>query len=223
MHLRLATLPALLCGLLVGWSPAGGQDPTPELGSAEQILAQARGHHDSQVRRDLYELVEERAVRVLEADPDDLDARWWLIAARGLRVDEESARTRVRLAREVHEDAERILAVDSLHPGAHHALARIHAGIMRLNPVVRFVAVRLVGESTLREASWEDAEWHIAQASSREPDALVHHFERARMLQSQARHDEAHEVLDTLLALPDRRPMDPVVRERALQLRKELP
>ncbi|TVP55457.1 MAG: hypothetical protein EA351_10735 [Gemmatimonadales bacterium] len=219
----LRLLSIALVTLSVTATSAQAQDPDGGLSTAEQILAQARGHDDPEVRRQLYELIEDRAVRALDADPDDLEARWWLIAAKGLRVDEVSPRAKIRLASEVHEDANRILAADSLHPGAHHAMARIHAGIMRLNPVVRYIAVRLVGESTLRQAAWEEAEQHIAQAMEREPEALVHRYELVRMLQSQARYDEAEDVLDTLFALPDRRPMDPVIRDRALTLREELP
>ncbi len=219
----LRLLPIVLLTLSLTTPSVGAQDPAGDLSSAEQILAQARAHDDPEVRRQLYELVEDRATRALEADPDDLEARWWRIAAKGLRVDDVSPRTKIRLAGEVHEDATRILATDSLHPGAHHAMARIHAGIMRLNPVVRYIAVRLVGESTLRQAAWEDAEWHIARAMEGEPDALVHRYELVRMLQSQRRYDEAEAVIATLLALPDHRPMDPVVRDRALSLREELP
>jgi tetratricopeptide (TPR) repeat protein len=198
------------------------QDASGDLGTAERILAQARGHEDPDVRVQLYDMVESRARAALEEDPSDIDARWWLVATLGLRADEESARRKIQLAGEVHEEAERILEVDPDHPGAHHAVARLHAGILRLNRVVRYVALRLVGEETLREADWEGAEWHIQRAIEQEPDILIHRYERVRMLQTQGRLDEAREELENLFSLPDTAPMDPVVRSRAERLRSEL-
>ncbi|TVP77478.1 MAG: hypothetical protein EA352_03560 [Gemmatimonadales bacterium] len=212
-------LPLLLLAILLpGGVDLHGQAGTTadiDLDNADRILAQARGHDNSEVRLSLYRSVEEEARAALEADPDDHEARWMLLATLGLLVDEVGAREKVQAAREVHEHAQVLLEHDARHAGAHHAMGRLNAGILRLNRVVRFVALRLVGEDTLSEASWDDAEEHLRIAMEEEPDVLVHRLELARAFETQGRHDEMLELLEGIVVADATVPMDPVVQERA--------
>lgn len=192
-----------------------GDEASRDLSNAGFLLAQGRGHDNEDVRLILYERVEASARAALEFDPEDHEARWWLIAALGLKVDEVGAREKVRAAREVHAEAERLLEVDDRHPGAHHAMGRLNAGIMRLNRVVRFVAVRIVGEDTLQDASWEAAETHLRIAIEEEPNVLVHRLELARAFETQRRTEEMIELLRHIIEADDSDPMDPVALYRA--------
>jgi hypothetical protein len=215
--------------LSAAWScdPAGG-DARPAartggpLATASETLARARRDPNRNTRLALYRHVQEAAEARVDADPDDLEARWWRIAAMGLRVDDESARQKVVLAGEIRRDADEILARDPNHPGAHMALGRLHSGVLRLNPVLRFFALRLFGEGELGSASWEDAEAHLRTAKAAVPCALIHRWELSRVLAYQERDAEALAELDALLALPDRSPQDPMVRELAEGLRAEV-
>lgn len=197
---------------------SGLPHPSGSLRHAPFLLAQGRGHTNPQARVDLYLEVEALADERLAADPEDLEARWWRIAAMGLRVDEESARGKIGLAREIHGEARWILEREPDHAGGHHAMGRLHAGVLRVNRVVRFLALRLVGEAELRDASWEGAVDHLRRAVEAEPCFLSHRFELARALMDQGREEEARGELALMLALEDRNPMDPVVRRTALDL-----
>jgi len=170
------------------------------------------------VRRAIYLEVESMAEAQMVEDPDHLEARWWRIAAMGLRVDEESHRGQIALAREIHQEARWILEREPGHAGAHHAMGRLHAGVLRVHPVARFLVLRLVGEEELRGASWEGAAEHLRQAVTREPCLLTHRFELVRVLLDAGRTEEARGELATMLSLRDRAPLDPVVRRRALEL-----
>lgn len=210
-----------------GTSPPCPADTRPRQTSgpfrdAPMLLARGRGHPDRPVRVALYREVESLAEARLALDPHDIEARWWRVAAVGLRLDEEGPREKIRLARFIHGEAEWILERDPHHPGAHHALGRLHAGILRLNPVLRFFALRMVGEEELRHARWEDAERHLRAAIAAEPCLLHHRYELARILEDQGRRAEALEERRKLLALPDLDPMDPVVRGRITTRRQEM-
>lgn len=192
-----------------------------DLSNADRVLAHARGHDNGDVRLSLYESVEADARAALEADPDDHEARWLLIASLGLKVDEVGAREKVRAAREVHEHAELLLEHDERHAGAHHAIGRLNAGILRLNRVVRFVALRLVGDDTLSEASWDGAEEHLRIAMEEEPHVLVHRLELARAFETQGRHEDMLELLEGIVDADATVPMDPVVKDRARRMLEE--
>lgn len=206
--------------LLVLTFPHQGSASTPggDLARAPYILAEARAHPDQGERIRLFEKVEALANQRLEEDPDDMDARWWRVAVWGLRVDEESARGMVRYARAAYEDAQWILERDPDHPGAHHVMGRLHAGILRVNRIVRFFASRLVGDEALRNASWDSAEYHLRRAVAGEPHALYHRIELILVLEDRGMEDEARAEYRAMMAMGDTDPMDPVVRERALSI-----
>jgi len=200
-------------------APAAAPDlptwPTDDLSRAPILLAEARAHPDRDERIRIFESVEALANERLAQDPDDMDARWWRVAVWGLRVDEESARGMVRYARAAYEDARWILERDPDHPGAHHVMGRLHAGILRVNRVVRFFAQRLVGDEELRNASWESAEGHLRRAVEGEPHALYHRIELILVLDDRGKAEEARAEYEAMMAMDDTDPMDPVVRQRA--------
>jgi len=205
--------------LLTCEAGGGASPPSGSLGGAPETLAQARRHPDRSTRLARYTHVQEAAEARVAEDADDLEARWWRVAAMGLRVDDESPRQKVVLAGAIRREADEILARDPDHPGGHHALGRLHSGVLRLNPVLRFFALRIFGEADLANATWADAERHMKLARAAVPCALIHRYELARSYAYQGRDADALAELDALLALPDRAPQDPQVRELARDLR----
>ncbi|CAN5662459.1 hypothetical protein BH23GEM11_BH23GEM11_02930 [soil metagenome] len=200
----------------------GNSPPSGSLRAAPETLAQARRHPDRSVRLAMYLHVQEAAEARVAEDDGDLEARWWRVAAMGLRVDDESPRQKVVLAGAIRREADEILARDPDHPGGHHALGRLHSGVLRLNPVLRFFALRVFGEADLANAEWADAEHHMELARAAVPCALIHRFELSRSYAYQGKLQEALAELDALLALPDRAPQDPQVRELAGELRADV-
>jgi hypothetical protein len=200
-------------------NPSGGADVPPgTLANAPALLAEAWQATDPTRRLTQFEAVQRLAEAEIAREPLDLEARWWRVAALGHRIDHESPRQKVILAGAVNEEARAMLAIDPDHPGAHHALGRLNAGILRLNRVLRFFALRIFGQGELDQASWEVAEAHLRTARDAVPCALLHRFELARVLADQGRSREARAELETLLALPDRIPHDPVIRVQARAL-----
>lgn len=205
-------------------NPSGGPDiPPGRLADAPALLAQAWQADENRERLNQFEKVQAMAEDEIARNPANLEARWWRVAALGHRIDHESARQKVILAGAVNEEARAMLALDPDHAGAHHALGRLGAGILRLNRVLRFFALRIFGQGELDQASWEMAEGHMRTAVDAVPCALLHRFELARILADQGRTHEARAELEILLALPDQIPHDPVIRTQAQSLLASLP
>lgn len=203
--------------------PAGGEaPPAGALQGAAQLLADGRLQPERASRMAYFNRVRQAAEARIAEDPGDLEARWWRIAAMGLLVDEEGARGKVQLAGAIRDEAEVLLAKDPEHPGAHHALGRLHSGVVRLNPILRFFALRLFGEGELARASWAEAEHHLIRARDAVPCSLIHRWELSRSYAYQGKNEAALSELEALLALPDRAPQDPEVREMAEALREEV-
>jgi len=147
--------------------------------------------------------------------PEDVEGHYWLAVASGILAEAEGGRTKVRMAETSWNETNWILAKDSLHAGAHHLQGRIHAAVMRVNSVTRFLARLLLGGEVLGQASWERAESHLRRAAELDPDVPMHHFELAMTYRDLGREDEMRAALQRAAAAPGRRPIDAQYRQRA--------
>jgi hypothetical protein len=140
--------------------------------------------------------------------PHGIQGRYWLAVGSGLLADDEGGRTRIRLAEEAWTEATWVLQADSLHAGAHHLKGRIHAAVMRLNPITRFLARKLIGGDVLGRASWESAEHHLRTAAELAPGDAVNHLELGMACRDMDRHAEAVAAFRRAAATPPWRAAD---------------
>lgn len=166
-----------------------------------------RSHH--------FEDAEEHARGALELDPRDLEARYYLAAAVGLRAEHAGLKDQIRLGREAYDEARAVLAVDPDHAGAHHIIGRLNAEIMRMGGMARFVVGRLLGSDLVRQASWEAAEAHLRAAVEAEPDRALHRVALARVYRDTHRPELAREQLDLVFGRVDADPLRPLAEDEA--------
>jgi tetratricopeptide (TPR) repeat protein len=162
------------------------------------------------------------AQRAVDLEPDSAVAHQWYAIALGRMALSRSPGERVDLSVQVREAALRAIEIDEASAGAHNVLGQWHAEIQRLSGITRFVAERLLGGATFREASWEAAERHLRRAIDLEPDALVHRVALARVYLDLERVTAARTELERALDLPDSAPTDPVTRSEAASLLREI-
>jgi hypothetical protein len=160
---------------------------------------------------------ERLARETLARTPGSLELRWLAIAALGSQVDEESNRRKISLTREIYDEVELLRALDPDHPGLHHALARLHSGVLRLRPILRWLAARMVGGDLLQHASWEAAETHFRRAIELEPHAILHRVELGLLLLERDREAEGRRELERVLGMLASNPLDSLFQERAAQ------
>jgi FimV-like protein len=177
---------------------------------------------DDDAAQDRYRKATELARRATEAAPERSQGHEWLAISLGRLALREGPRTRVRLSRQVQEEALYALAIDSLSAAAHHVLGQWHAEIRRLSGIERFFARKVMGADEMDQASWSSAERHLARAAELAPDRPIHQLELARVYVDTDRPDLARELLRTVLDLPTTEATDPLMKEEAQELLVEL-
>lgn len=188
------------------WTLVEAAAATPDRNEAKRLLIDA----------------EIEARRAVEAAPGDTGRRFGLAVVLGSRADIEGGRTKVRAASALHVELEALLALDPEHARARHMLGRLHAGVKRMNRVVRWIATRLLGGDVLAHASWEEAELHLAFAEDHDPGILEHHMQLARLYDDTDRPRLALQEIDHILAREPGSAIDRAVVEEATALRAEL-
>lgn len=177
---------------------------------------------DDEREKEWYVRAEGHARTALDAGGDGVEAHHWLSVALGRRALREGVRTRVRLAEEVRDHATAVLAADSLHPGAHHVLGQWHAEVRRLSGFERWVARKLLGGDSMDEASWDEARDHLRRAVELAPGTIIHRLELARVHLDLGEDDVARRHLEQILTLPAAEPTDPLHKQEAQDLLREM-
>jgi tetratricopeptide (TPR) repeat protein len=154
----------------------------------------------------------------VELRPDGVGGHYWLAVSAGLLADVNGGRSKIRFAEEAWRESERVLALDSLHAGAHHIQGRLHAGVMRLSWLTRTLAVHLLGADLLGEASWDEAVRHLRLAAELAPEEAVYHLELGVAYRDLGREEEAKRAFEAAMAAPTLRPADDAYKARARRL-----
>jgi hypothetical protein len=115
------------------------------------------------------------------ARPGDVEVQFLLAATLGARADVEGGTEKIRAAKALHAQATRVLALDPAHAGAQYLLGRLHAAVLRLDRVTRFLAIKLLGGAELSGASWEEARRLLEAAVAQDPCVAEYQYELARL------------------------------------------
>jgi hypothetical protein len=156
--------------------------------------------------------------RVAKTRPDDPQAQFRLAVALGARAEVEGGATRVRVAKQLGSQVDVVLALNPAHPGALHLRGRLHAAVLRLDGVKRFVATRIMGAGELGAASWEEARANLEAAEAADPCMSEHHYELARLYDELGDAAGAAREIGHVLALPPRGAYDRSVLAKAQRL-----
>lgn len=155
-------------------------------------------------------------------DVDDVERRFALAVVLGLRADREGARTKVRLAADLHRELETILGADPDHARARHMMGRLHAGVRRMNGITRWIATNLLGGGELKKATWEEAERNLTFAEERVPEVSEHHLQLANLYVDTDRPELALQELEHVFQLSATSPMELATWDEAIGLQELL-
>lgn len=153
--------------------------------------------------------------RAVALRADGIDGLYWRGAAHGRRAMNASPGYATELAQRVYDDAHAILALDSLHGGAHNLLGKLSYEVMSLSRFERAMGRLLMGNEALSRASWERAEEHLSAAAASWPDLVVFQFDLAQLYRKRGRRDEARVAYERVLELPAVHPRDFELQEQA--------
>ena len=187
--------------------------------AARSAVAQGLLSRGREIRNQWYKIGESYARRATEVVPEGLEGLYSLLVAKGLRATQTGAGEASSLGREVYDLAHQVLAMDSLHAGAHHALGVLNYRVRRLSRVKRFVASNFLGGDVMDLTSWEDAERYLTRAVELRPDYILYHLDLGRMYLNRKRMEEARRHFERALELPVVEPPETrfqVIAERRL-------
>jgi hypothetical protein len=145
--------------------------------------------------------LEPQARRMAEEAPTDVAAQYRLAAVMGAGLDIEHGTSKVSGASELHPQVVRVLQLQPDHPGASYMLGKMHASILRMSGLKRFMAKTLLGGAAMEGASWEEAQARLELAARAEPCVPEHHFELARAYAEQGHTEGWERELASVLEL----------------------
>lgn len=148
------------------------------------------------------------AQRAVASRPDGSDGLYWRGVAAGCRAMNADARYGVALGQIVYDDAHSILAVDSMHAGAHNMLGKLNYEIMSLSRLKRAAARLFMGNAALKDSSWENAEYHLGRAAELWPDYVLFQFDLAQLRRKRGANEDAVLSFQRAIDLPAVHPID---------------
>jgi tetratricopeptide (TPR) repeat protein len=116
-------------------------------------------------------------------NPGGTEGHFVLARALGREALTKGAKTRVRYAKEVRNEALESLKDDPKNAGAMHVLGVWNAEIMRLSGFERFFAKSFLGGGIFSQASWQNAIDYMQQAVANDSIRIIHHLDLAKIYQ----------------------------------------
>lgn len=156
--------------------------------------------------------------RASQLAPNSVEAHYWYAVAQGRRGLRSNFRNGLPLAIETYTAAQRILAIDSLHAGAHDIVGKLYSEVRKLPWTVRKLAATVTRKDVLRLASWEAAEFHLRRAVALDPTAIVYRADLAQLYHRMGRYAAAAAVVSAMEVMPERTPADRLFKQEARRL-----
>ncbi|MBT8488984.1 MAG: hypothetical protein HKN72_10670 [Gemmatimonadetes bacterium] len=186
------------------------------------LVEMSVGRDDEDESKTILREAERLAREAVVGNEDNIGRRFALAAVLGMRTDIEGGRTKVGVASDLHDELGVVLELDPEHTRARYMMGRLHAGVRRMGGVTRWLATNLLGGSTLKQATWEEAERHLAFAEEHAPEVPDHHLQLARLYVDTGRPDLAERETRHVLKMSARSPLERVALSEAEELASEL-
>jgi tetratricopeptide (TPR) repeat protein len=173
-------------------------------------------------RTALYRRAEQYARRALAANPNSAEAHFQLARALGRNALAQSARDRIKFAREVRDQALAALAIDPKHSGALHVMGMWNAEVMRLNGITRMIAKNFLGGEIFSEANWDNAQKYLETAVAIDPDRIAHHLDLGAIYADRHQKQKAVEQFEWIARAPASEFNDAHYKEQAARKLSEI-
>jgi tetratricopeptide (TPR) repeat protein len=177
----------------------------------------------STAQRDtLYRKAMDYARRAVAKNPGDAEGHFQLARAIGRNALTMGTRDKIKFAGEVRAHALEALKINPKHPGALHVMGVWNAEVMRLNGVSRMIAKNFLGGSVFGEASWDNAQRYLEEASALEPDRITHRLDLGRVYADRKQKAKAREQFELIAKATPADFNDRTYKEKAQQALKDL-
>lgn len=187
-------------------------EPFWKLGRSLNLLGETAAE-DSQLA--IFEAAREAEERAIDLRETEADPHFQLARALGKIALFKGIFKSASLAKRVRREAERALAIDSLHDGAWHILGRWHREVARKPKIIRV-------PMGLGAANKEDAISFMRKAVQLNPEFVNHHLEMGITYLKYKDEEAARAEFERCLELPSKRPLDEKYKSHAKKFLAQL-
>lgn len=154
-------------------------------------------------REDYFKNAELYARRAVEVNPGDAEGHFNLARALGKNALTQSARARIKYAKDVRTHALECLKINPRHAGCLHVMGMWNAEVMRLNGFTRMLAKNFLGGKIFDSANWAEAKRYMEESVANEPDRIVHHVDLAGVYRDTGDKAKARAEWQAAMKLPN--------------------
>ncbi|HKP01957.1 MAG TPA: hypothetical protein VJU77_01225 [Chthoniobacterales bacterium] len=151
--------------------------------------------------------------RAAACGPKDCDAQLAPAITLGKMLPFLPTKEQVSASPRIKDSVDKALAIDPRNDNAWHILGRWNRVLAEISGAKRFLAGLVYGQ--LPKGSFEEAERDMKKAIELNPKRLMHYIELGRIYGQMGRKDEARELINKGLGMPDAEKDDPETKQRA--------
>jgi tetratricopeptide (TPR) repeat protein len=167
-------------------------------------------------------LSENYSRRAIKVNPKSADAHFSLVLTLGLQSEiAPSAREKVKDAKLIREEAEKIIEVDPTYALGYFVLGKWHFEVSKFNWLER-TACDLFFGGFPENVSMQQAITNFNKAIELDPNQIIILYGHASVLHYEGEDEEAIKVLQKAINLPIREPDDDFRKEKCKELLKEI-
>ncbi|MFL6590259.1 MAG: tetratricopeptide repeat protein [Chthoniobacterales bacterium] len=150
--------------------------------------------------------------RAAACGPKDCDAQLAPAITLGKMTPYLPTKEQIAASPRIKESADKALAIDPKNDTAWHILGRWNRVLAEVSGMKRLIGGLIYGQ--LPKGSYEEAEQAMKKAIALNPKRLMHYIELGRIYAQMGRKDEARELINKGLGMPDAEKDDPETKER---------
>src|SRR3954468_24360395 len=151
--------------------------------------------------------------RAAAAGPKDCDAQLAPAITLGKMLPYMPSKEQISASPKIKESVDKAVESDPRNDNAWHILGRWNRVLAEISGAKRFLAGMIYGD--LPKGSYEEAERAMKKAIALNPNRLMHYIELGRIYAQMGRKDEARELINKGLGMPDAEKDDPETKQRA--------
>lgn len=158
--------------------------------------------------------------KAIEINPEGWEGHFRLSVALGRLALFKGGKEKIRLSRQIKDEADKAVELNPDADLAYHVLGRWHQNLANLSGVLKFFAKVLYGG--VPPGSNEEAVEMFTKAIELGPEHIEHHLELARTYEFMGQKDLMTEPLKKVLELPNKEEDDPSFKKEAETMLKKL-
>jgi tetratricopeptide (TPR) repeat protein len=176
----------------------------PALWKASRSAVDLGSYERNDAKRETYFKAGEKYARdAVAANPGDAEGHFNLARALGKNALTQSAKSRIKYAKDIRNHALECLKIDPKHAGCLHVMGMWNAEVMRLNGFTRMLAKNFLGGQIFDSANWSEAKRYMEESVAAEPDRIVHHVDLAGVYRDTGDKAKARAEWQAAMKLPN--------------------